>query len=70
LIHSQLRGPGRFILLNASAYFARPGPQIIDSIEILAGILHPKEFPEFASRNFHARHMAQPDPCRVLISRN
>jgi len=38
-------------LVNASAYFARPGPRIVGSIEILAGILHPKEFPEFAARN-------------------
>src|SRR5437870_8381774 len=38
-------------LVNASAYFARPGPRIVDSIEILAGILHPKEFPEVAADN-------------------
>ena len=37
-------------LVDASAYFARPGPRIVDSLEILAGILHPEEFPEFASR--------------------
>lgn len=37
-------------LVNASAYFARPGPRIIDSLEILAGIFHPQEFPEFVSR--------------------
>ena len=36
-------------LVDASAYFARPGPRIVDSLEILAGILHPEEFPEFAS---------------------
>src|SRR5256885_1656745 len=42
---------GKIYLANASAYFARPGPRIIDSIEILAGILHPKEFPEFAADN-------------------
>jgi iron complex transport system substrate-binding protein len=42
---------GDIYLVNASAYFARPGPRIVDSIEILAGILHPKEFPEFAARN-------------------
>jgi iron complex transport system substrate-binding protein len=41
---------GEIYLVNASAYFARPGPRVIDSIEILAGILHPKEFPEFAFR--------------------
>jgi len=37
-------------IVNASAYFARPGPRIVDSLEILAGILHPSEFPEFISR--------------------
>ena len=42
---------GEIYLVNASAYFARPGPRIVDSIEILAGILHPKEFPEFAAGN-------------------
>src|SRR5216110_979709 len=42
---------GEIYLTNASAYFARPGPRVIDSIEILAGILHPKDFPEFAFRN-------------------
>ena len=36
-------------LVNASAYFARPGPRIVDSLEILAGILHPTEFREFVS---------------------
>jgi iron complex transport system substrate-binding protein len=36
-------------VVNASAYFARPGPRIVDSLEILAGILHPSEFPEFVS---------------------
>jgi len=35
--------------VNASADFARPARQIVDSLEILAGILHPEEFPEFAS---------------------
>jgi iron complex transport system substrate-binding protein len=39
-------------LANASAYFARPGPRVVDSLEILAGIIHPKEFPEFAQSNF------------------
>jgi iron complex transport system substrate-binding protein len=41
---------GEIYLADASAYFARPGPRIVDSLEILAGILHPKEFPEFVSR--------------------
>jgi iron complex transport system substrate-binding protein len=41
---------GEIYLVYASAYFARPGPRIVDSLEILAGIFHPGEFPEFASR--------------------
>jgi iron complex transport system substrate-binding protein len=49
---------GEIYLVNASAYFARPGPRIVDSLEILAGILHAREFPEFASR--------RPDDPRVV----
>lgn len=40
---------GRIYAVDASALFARPGPRIVDSLEVLAGILHPEEFPEFAS---------------------
>jgi iron complex transport system substrate-binding protein len=41
---------GQVYVVNASAYFARPGPRIVDSLEILAAILHPSGFPEFVSR--------------------
>lgn len=44
---------GEIYLVNASAYFARPGPRIVDSLEILAGILHPEAFPEFVSNGLH-----------------
>jgi iron complex transport system substrate-binding protein len=49
---------GKIYVVNASAYFARPGPRIVDSLEILAGILHSDEFPEFVSRG--------PDDARVV----
>jgi iron complex transport system substrate-binding protein len=49
---------GEIYFADASAYFARPGPRIVDSVEILAGILHPGEFPEFGSRG--------PDDRRVV----
>jgi len=49
---------GQVYVVNASAYFARPGPRIVDSLEILAGILHPTEFREFVSRG--------PDDARVV----
>ena len=39
---------GRIHIVDATAYFARPGPRIVDSLEILAGIIHPEHFPEFA----------------------
>ncbi|MCO6440947.1 MAG: cobalamin-binding protein [Nitrococcus mobilis] len=32
-------------LVDGNAYFNRPGPRLIDSMEILAGILHPELFP-------------------------
>jgi iron complex transport system substrate-binding protein len=34
----------RIHIVDANAYFSRPGPRIIDSLELLAGILHPKLF--------------------------
>ena len=40
----------RVYIVDGSAYFARPGPRIIDSLEILAGIIHPDAFPEFSAR--------------------
>jgi iron complex transport system substrate-binding protein len=40
---------GRVYAVDANALFARPGPRIVDSLELLAGILLPGEFPEFAS---------------------
>lgn len=44
-------GAGRVVAVNASAYFSRPGPRLIDGLELLAHILHPEEIPtapEFA----------------------
>jgi len=37
----------RIHVVDAKAFFARPGPRIVDSLELLAGILHPEIFPEF-----------------------
>jgi iron complex transport system substrate-binding protein len=35
---------GRVFAVDADAYFSRPGPRIVDSLEILAEILHPELF--------------------------
>jgi iron complex transport system substrate-binding protein len=41
-------GAGRVVAVNASAYFSRPGPRLIDGLELLAQILHPERFPAAA----------------------
>jgi iron complex transport system substrate-binding protein len=35
---------GRVFLTDASSYFNRPGPRLVDGIEILASVLHPSRF--------------------------
>ena len=36
----------RIFAVNASAFFSRPGPRIVDGLEILAHIAHPELFPD------------------------
>ncbi len=36
---------GRVFATDGSAYFSRPGPRIVDSLEILAHLIHPEIFP-------------------------
>jgi iron complex transport system substrate-binding protein len=33
---------GRTYLADGSAYFSRPGPRIVDTLEMLASVLHPR----------------------------
>ena len=37
---------GAVFAVDATSYFSRPGPRIVDGLEILAWILHPEAFPE------------------------
>ena len=39
-------GAGRIVAVDASAYFSRPGPRLIEGAELLGAILHPDLFPE------------------------
>lgn len=55
-------------LVNASAYFARPGPRIVDSLELLAGILHPKAFAEFTGSSFIQRCSLVPHVVDMSLS--
>lgn len=38
-------GAGQVVAVDASAYFSRPGPRILDGLELLASILHPELVP-------------------------
>jgi iron complex transport system substrate-binding protein len=38
----------RVFLTDGNAFFNRPGPRLVESLEILAACVHPTEFPEFA----------------------
>ncbi len=42
-------GASRVVAVNASAYFSRPGPRLIDGLELLAHVLHPDRAPEPAT---------------------
>jgi len=39
-------GAKRIVAVNASAYFSRPGPRLIDGLELLAHVLHPERVRE------------------------
>lgn len=36
---------GRVYAVDANAYFARPGPRLVDGVELLAHLAHPEHFP-------------------------
>jgi iron complex transport system substrate-binding protein len=38
-------GAGEVVAVDAAGYFSRPGPRIIDGLELLAHIIHPEKFP-------------------------
>lgn len=42
---------GRVYVADGNAYFNRPGPRIVDSLEILAACLHPEAFDGFRARH-------------------
>jgi iron complex transport system substrate-binding protein len=39
-------GAGEVVAVDAASYFSRPGPRIVDGLELLAHILHPDRVPE------------------------
>jgi iron complex transport system substrate-binding protein len=43
-------GAGEVVAVDAAAYFSRPGPRIVDGLELLAHILHPERVPDAPGR--------------------
>jgi iron complex transport system substrate-binding protein len=39
-------GAGEVVAVDAAAYFSRPGPRIVDGLELLAHVIHPELVPE------------------------
>ena len=39
-------GARRVVAVDAAAYFSRPGPRLIDGLELLAHVLHPDRLPD------------------------
>jgi iron complex transport system substrate-binding protein len=39
-------GAGEVVAVDAAAYFSRPGPRLIDGLELLAHLLHPEVVPD------------------------
>jgi iron complex transport system substrate-binding protein len=45
-------GAGEVVAVDAAAYFSRPGPRIIDGLELLAHVVHPELVPEAPAEVF------------------
>lgn len=48
-------------IVDGNAYFNRPGPRILDSLEILSYCLHPETFPEFIEKYGQSLVRLEPD---------
>lgn len=40
LARPEVEGLGRIVAVDANAYFSRPGPRVVDGVELLEGLLH------------------------------
>ena len=44
LLETAARREGKVFAVDASAYFSRPGPRLVDGVEVLAHLLHPEAY--------------------------
>jgi iron complex transport system substrate-binding protein len=52
---------GKVFAVNGHAFFSRPGPRLIDGLELLAHIIHPEIFPMQVSPD-HVQKIARLSP--------
>lgn len=52
---------GRVWLADGNAFFNRPGPRLVESLEILAALCQPDEFAEFRARHAPSVRRVRPD---------
>ena len=46
LLGTPARQESRVFAVDANAFFSRPGPRVVDGVEVLAHLLHPSEYPD------------------------
>jgi iron complex transport system substrate-binding protein len=57
VIERDLLLPGaRVCVSDGNAFFNRPGPRLVESLEILAALIHPAAFPDFADEHRAVMH--------------
>lgn len=56
---------GRVFVADGNAYFNRPGPRLVESLEILAACVHPRAFADLAQR--HAAAVRRVTPQLELV---
>jgi len=54
----------RMYAADGNAYFNRPGPRIVESLEILAACIHPDAFEDFARKHASAFRRLEPHAAR------
>lgn len=56
---------GRVFAVDANAYFARPGPRVVEGVELLAHLLHPERFGWDRAGAYRTIDSARPARCKT-----
>jgi len=60
--HLGLVGPRAVHAVDAAAYFSRPGPRLVDGVELLGHLLHPELVPAPPTRRSIELDLGRPAP--------